>query len=60
VVDGCGAGAAFAAGFIYAHLRGWDLERAVRFAIAAGSFKCTRAGLASLPLHAVTRLAQTL
>ncbi len=57
VIDGCGAGAAFSAGFIYAHLRGWDLERAVRFAIAAGSFKCTRVGLDPLPLQSVTRLA---
>lgn len=60
VVDGCGAGAAFSAGFIYAHLRGWDLQRAVRFAIGAGSFKCTRVGLDALPLPAVTRLARTI
>lgn len=60
VIDGCGAGAAFSAGFIYANLRGWDLNRAVRFAIAAGSFKCTRVGLDALPLRAVTRLARSI
>jgi sugar/nucleoside kinase (ribokinase family) len=60
VIDGCGAGAAFSAGFIYAHLRGWDLNRAVRFAIATGSFKCTRVGLDALPLRAVTRLARSM
>lgn len=35
-----GAGAAFAAGFIYAQVQGWDFARAVRFAVAAGSLKC--------------------
>ena len=39
VIDGCGAGAAFGAGYVYTHLLGWDLERSVRFAIVAGSFK---------------------
>ncbi len=58
VVDGCGAGAAFAAGFIYGQVRGWSLEERVRFAIAAGSFKCTRVGLDALPMRGVTRLAQ--
>lgn len=60
VVDGCGAGAAFSAGFIYAHLRGWDLERSVRFAIAVGSFKCTRVGLDPLPLQSIMRLANAI
>lgn len=36
-----GAGAAFAAGFIFAQVQGWDFARAVRFAVAAGSLKCT-------------------
>jgi ribokinase len=60
VIDGCGAGAAFSAGFIYAQLRGWDEEDALRFAVAAGSFKCTRVGLDALPLRAVRRLAEAL
>lgn len=60
VIDGCGAGAAFSAGFIFAHLRDWDLERSVRFAIAAGSFKCTRVGLEPLPLQSVKSLASAI
>lgn len=44
-VDGCGAGAAFSAGFIYGYLHEWNLERSVRFATAAASLKVTRAGL---------------
>src|SRR3990170_818334 len=44
VVDGCGAGAAFSAGFMLGRLRGWDLERSARFACAAASMKCTRLG----------------
>lgn len=60
VIDGCGAGAAFSAGFIYAHLRGWGMERALRFATAAGSFKCTRVGLEVLPLSSIRRLANAI
>ncbi len=58
VVDGCGAGAAFSAGFIYAHLRGWNLQRAARFAIAAGSVKCARVGIDQVRLREVERIAQ--
>lgn len=45
VVDGCGAGATFSAGFIYGYLHEWNLEASVRFATAAASLKATRAGL---------------
>jgi sugar/nucleoside kinase (ribokinase family) len=58
VVDGCGAGAAFAAGFIYGQVRGWSLEERVRFATAAGSFKCTRVGLNALPMRGVKKMAR--
>jgi sugar/nucleoside kinase (ribokinase family) len=56
VVDGCGAGAAFSAGFMYGQLRGWNLDASVRFAIAAGSFKCTRVGIDALSLDEVEAL----
>ena len=56
VVDGCGAGASFSAGFMYGQLRGWDLEESVRFAVAAGSFKCTQVGLDTLPLAQIKLL----
>jgi len=45
VVDGCGAGATFSTGFIYATLRGWNLENAARFATAAASLKAAHVGL---------------
>lgn len=40
VAAALGAGAAFSAGMIYATLQGWDFERALRFAVASGSYKC--------------------
>jgi len=43
-VDGTGAGDAFAAGLIYGKLVGWGLERAVRFANAAGALATTAVG----------------
>lgn len=42
VVDTTGAGDAFAAGFIYGHLRGWSLERCAQLANAVGGL-ATRA-----------------
>jgi sugar/nucleoside kinase (ribokinase family) len=57
VVDGCGAGAAFSAGFVYGHLRGWNLEDSVRFAIAAASLKCTTVGPQAFPIAEIKRLA---
>lgn len=56
VVDGCGAGASFSAGFIYGQLHRWSLEKSARFAIAAGSHKCARVGIDSLSLAAIKRL----
>lgn len=40
VAAAIGAGAAFSAGMIYALVQGWDFERALRFAVASGSYKC--------------------
>jgi sugar/nucleoside kinase (ribokinase family) len=56
-VDGCGAGATYSAGFIYAHLQGWSLEESARFATAAASLKVTRAGLEMFPLEEIMALA---
>jgi sugar/nucleoside kinase (ribokinase family) len=56
VVDGCGAGASFSAGFLYGQLRGWSFADSVKFATAAGSLKCTRVGLDALPLSAIKRM----
>jgi len=47
VVDGSGAGDAFVAGFLYGHLRGWDLERTTRFANALGALATTAPGTTS-------------
>jgi sugar/nucleoside kinase (ribokinase family) len=60
VVDGCGAGATFSAGFIYGHLMGWDLEKSARFATAAASLKVTRAGLQMFPIDEITTIAAQL
>ena len=57
VVDGCGAGATFSAGFVYGCLRGWDLEYTVRFATSAASLKCTVAGPRAFPLTEILGLA---
>jgi sugar/nucleoside kinase (ribokinase family) len=60
VVDGCGAGATFSAGFIYGYLHGWDLERSARFATAAASLKVTRPGLQMFPIIEINDLAAQL
>ena len=57
VVDGCGAGATFSAGFAYGYLKGWDLEQTVRFATAAASLKCTVVGPHAFPVNKVSALA---
>jgi len=57
VVDGCGAGAAFSAGFAYGYLKGWDLEQTARFATAAASLKCTVVGPRAFPVNEVSMLA---
>jgi sugar/nucleoside kinase (ribokinase family) len=59
-VDASGAGATFSAGFIYAYLKGWDLEASVRFAIAAASLKVTRSGLQMFPVKRIRELAASL
>jgi sugar/nucleoside kinase (ribokinase family) len=60
VVDGCGAGATFSAGFIYGYLKGWSLEESVRFATAAASLKVTRPGLKMFPIPEIQALADRL
>jgi len=47
VVDSTGAGDAFAGGLLHARLAGWDLERAARFACAAGALATTTRGASS-------------
>ena len=44
VVDGSGAGDAFAAGLIVGLLEGWDAARALQFASVIGASACTRLG----------------
>lgn len=46
VVSILGAGDAFAAGFIYGHLQGWDYYRAARLGNACGAIVVTRIGCA--------------
>jgi sugar/nucleoside kinase (ribokinase family) len=60
VVDGCGAGATFSAGFIIGHLKGWSLEESARFATAAASLKVTRPGLQMFTLNEIKVLATQL
>ena len=43
-VDGTGSGDAFAAGLLHGTLAGWSLERAARFACAAGALATTAVG----------------
>ncbi len=59
VVDSCGAGATYSAGFIYGQLKRWSLEEMVRFATAAASIKCTLVGMRVSPVAEVRRLAET-
>lgn len=56
VVDGCGAGATFSAGFIHGYLNGWDLEKSARFGTAAASLKVTRPGLQMFPIEEIQAL----
>ena len=57
VVDGCGAGATYSAGFIYGWLQDWPLEKSVRFATAAASLKVTRSGLEMWPVNEIQKRA---
>ena len=56
-VDGTGAGDAFAAGLLYGKLAGWPLERAARFANAAGALSTTAVGAVEGLLDAAGTLA---
>jgi len=47
VVNVLGAGDAFAAGFLYGHLRGWDWQRSARMGNACGAILVTRHGCAN-------------
>ena len=47
VLNVLGAGDAFAAGFIYGYLKGWDLYRATRMGNACGAIVVTRHGCAN-------------
>ncbi len=60
VVDGCGAGATFSAGYILGYLSGWSLEESVRFATAAASLKVTRPGLKMFSIPEIKKMATTL
>jgi sugar/nucleoside kinase (ribokinase family) len=57
VIDGCGAGATFSAGFIYGYLQGWNLEESVRYAIVAASLKVAHPGLQMAPIIEIRELA---
>lgn len=61
VVDTTGAGDTFHAGFIFALLQGWPLERQLNFACAAAGMNCmaegARGGLA--PLAAIFKFMET-
>jgi sugar/nucleoside kinase (ribokinase family) len=60
-VDTTGAGDVFHAGVIYGLLAGWEVERIMHFASAAGSLQCTRLGAQSgiPPVGEVEALART-
>lgn len=60
VIDSCGAGATFSAGFIYGHLQDWNLEDKVKFAVAAASLKCEVIGPRAFPVDQVWQLASGL
>jgi sulfofructose kinase len=61
VVDTTGAGDIFHAGFIYAMLQNWPLERQLDFACAAAALNCTAAGArgAIQPVEAIEELMAT-
>jgi sugar/nucleoside kinase (ribokinase family) len=60
VIDGCGAGATFSAGFIYGFLHGLDLVESVRFATVAAALKVACAGLEMAPVSTIRSLLETI
>ena len=60
-VDTTGAGDLFHAGFIYALLQGWPLQKQLEFACAAAALNCTAVGARGsiAPLPAIDRLLAT-
>ena len=58
VIDGCGAGATFSAGFIYGYLQGMDLVASVRFATVAAALKVACAGLEMAPISTIQALTE--
>ncbi len=58
VIDGCGAGATFSAGFIYGYLQGMDLVASVRFATVAAALKVACAGLEMAPVRIIQSLTE--
>jgi sugar/nucleoside kinase (ribokinase family) len=61
VVDTTGAGDSFNAGFLYAWIKGWDLEKTTRLAVACGSQSTLGAGgTASQPTLEVAMAAANL
>ncbi|MXY20884.1 MAG: carbohydrate kinase family protein [Dehalococcoidia bacterium] len=60
VVDTCGAGATFSAAYINSWSNGSDLERSLRFAVAAASLKCSVVGPKAFPPEEIDKLADTL
>ena len=59
-IDGCGAGATFSAGYIYASLMDWSLRVSLCFATAAASLKVSRAGLEMFPVEQISATAAQL
>lgn len=49
-IDPTGAGDAFAAGFIYGYMKGWDMNRTADFANACGALATTQYGARSVVL----------
>jgi sugar/nucleoside kinase (ribokinase family) len=58
VVDGCGAGATFSAGFIYGFLQSMDLVESIRFATVAAALKVACAGLDMAPVSVIQSLTE--
>ena len=58
VIDGCGAGATFSAGFIYGYLQDMDLVESVRFATVAAALKVACAGLQMAPVSTIQSLTE--